>query len=32
MAVVKSFAVSDTNGQQGDMFYIEHGTSNFTIM
>lgn len=32
MAVVKSFAVSDANGQQGDMFYIEHGTSNFTII
>lgn len=32
MAIVKSFAVSDTNGQQGDMFYIKHGSNNFTII
>ena len=32
MAIVKSFAVSDINGQQGDMFYIKHASSNFTII
>ena len=32
MAIVKSFAVSDINGQQGDMFYIKHGSSNLTII
>lgn len=32
MAIVKSFAVRDINGQQGDVFYIKHSSSNFTII
>lgn len=32
MAVVKSYAVSDINGQPGDMFYIKHGSSNLSII
>ena len=32
MSIVKSFSVCDKNGEQGDMFYIQHGTSNFTII
>lgn len=31
-SVIKSFSVCDKNGEQGDMFYIQHGTSNFTII
>lgn len=31
-SIVKSFSVCDKNGEQGDMFYIRHGTSNFTII
>ncbi len=30
--IIKSFAVSDENGEPGDMFYIKHGSSNFTII
>lgn len=30
--IIKSFAVSDGNGEAGDMFYIKHGSSNFTII
>ena len=30
--IIKSFAVRDENGQPGDMFYIKHGSSNFTII
>ena len=29
--IIKSFAVSDENGEPGDMFYIKHASSNFTI-
>lgn len=32
MSIVKSFAVSDNNGEQGDMFYIQHNSDNFTII
>ena len=32
MSVIKSFSVSDNNGEQGDMFYIKHNSSNFTII
>ena len=32
MSIIKSFAVTDANGEPGDMFYIQHGTSNFTII
>lgn len=32
MSIVKSFSVFDKNGEAGDMFYIQHGTSNFTII
>ena len=32
MSIIKSFSVCDKNGEQGDMFYIRHGTSNFTII
>ena len=32
MSVIKSFSVSDINGEQGDMFYIKHDSSNFTII
>lgn len=32
MIIIKSFSVCDTNGEKGDMFYIQHGTSNFTII
>lgn len=32
MSIVKSFSVYDKNGEAGDMFYIQHGTSNFTII
>lgn len=32
MSVVKSFSVCDNNNEAGDMFYILHGTSNFTII
>lgn len=32
MSIVKSFSVSDDNGEQGDMFYIKHSSSNFTII
>lgn len=32
MSIVKSFSVYDKNGEPGDMFYIQHGTSNFTII
>lgn len=32
MSIIKSFSVCDKNGQEGDMFYIQHGTSNFTII
>ena len=32
MSIIKSFSVTDTNGEPGDMFYIQHGTSNFTII
>ena len=31
-SVIKSFSVCDKNGEQGDMFYIKHGSSNFTII
>lgn len=29
---IKSFSVTDNNGEQGDMFYIEHISNNFTII
>ena len=29
--IIKSFAVSDENGEPGDMFYIKHASSNFTM-
>ena len=32
MSIVKSFAVSSKKGQQGDMFYIKHGSDNFTVI
>ena len=32
MSIIKSFSVCDKNGEQGDMFYIQHGTSNFSII
>ena len=32
MSIVKSFSVYDKNGEAGDMFYIQHGTNNFTII
>ena len=32
MSIIKSFSVVDINGEPGDMFYIQHGTSNFTII
>ncbi len=32
MSVIKSFSVSDVNGEAGDMFYIQHGSQNFTII
>lgn len=32
MSIIKSFSVKDINGEQGDMFYIKHGSSNFTII
>lgn len=30
--IIKSFAVNDENGEGGDMFYIKHASSNFTII
>ena len=30
--IIKSFAVTDENGEPGDMFYIKHASSNFTII
>lgn len=32
MSIIKSFAVCDDNGEAGDMFYIKHNSSNFTII
>lgn len=32
MSIIKSFSVKDKNGEQGDMFYIQHNTGNFTII
>lgn len=32
MSIIKSFSVTDINGEPGDMFYIQHGSSNFTII
>lgn len=32
MSIIKSFSVSDKNGEPGDMFYIQHNSSNFTII
>ena len=32
MSIIKSYAVHDENGESGDMFYIKHGSSNFTII
>lgn len=32
MSIIKSYAVHDENGEPGDMFYIKHGSSNFTII
>lgn len=32
MSIVKSFSVYDKNGEAGDMFYIQHVSSNFTII
>ena len=32
MSIIKSFSVSDNNGENGDMFYIQHGSNNFTII
>ena len=32
MSTIKSFSVCDKNGEAGDMFYIQHGSSNFTII
>ena len=32
MSIIKSFSVHDENGEPGDMFYIKHGSSNFTII
>lgn len=31
-AVVKSFSVFDDHNKPGDMFYIRHSNSNFTII
>lgn len=32
MSIIKSFSVCDTNGEAGDMFYIQHNSKNFTIV
>ena len=32
MSIIKTFAVSDKNSEEGDMFYIQHNSSNFTII
>ena len=32
MSIIKSFSVCDDNGEAGDMFYIKHNSSNFTII
>lgn len=32
MSVVKSFSVCSKKGQPGDMFYINHGTDNFSVI
>lgn len=32
MSIIKSFSVYDNNGKPGDMFYIQHNSSNFTII
>ena len=32
MIIIKSFSATDINGESGDMFYINHGSSNFTII
>lgn len=32
MSIIKSFSVHDDNGEDGDMFYIKHDTSSFTII
>lgn len=32
MSIIKSFSVKDINGEPGDMFYIKHNSSNFTII
>lgn len=32
MRIIKSFSVCDDNGEAGDMFYIKHNSSNFTII
>lgn len=32
MSIIKSFSVCDNNGEPRDMFYIQHKTSNFSII
>lgn len=32
MSIIKSFSVQDENRRPGDMFYIQHNSSNFTII
>lgn len=32
MSIIKSFSVTDINGEPGDMFYIQHNSSNFSII
>lgn len=32
MTTIKSFSVTDIHGEPGDMFYIKHNSSNFTII
>lgn len=32
MSIIKSFSVRDKNGEQGDMFYIQHNVNSFSII
>lgn len=32
MSIIKSFSVTDNNGENGDMFYIKHDSNSFTII
>ena len=32
MSIIKSFSVCDKNGKLEDMLYIQHETSNFSII